>query len=38
MNNLFDRVNINLQPTYYLYNQVINCDMQVQAYNNLFRD
>ena len=35
--NLFDRVTINLDPTYYWYNGVINCDMQIQAYNNLFR-
>ena len=37
-NNLFDQVNIYLQPTYYYsYYQFLNCDLQVQAYNNLFR-
>lgn len=35
-NNLFDRLTINLDPTYYWYNGVINCDMLIQAYNNLF--
>jgi hypothetical protein len=38
MNNLFDRVNIYLEPTYYWYNQTTNCDMQVQAFNNIFRE
>ena len=37
-NNLFDGVSINLNPTYYWYNQTVNCDMQVTAYNNLFRN
>ena len=36
-NNTFDNVGIYLNPTYYWTNQVVNCDMQLQAYNNLFR-
>jgi hypothetical protein len=37
-NNSFDRVNINLEPTYYWLDlTTVNCNMQVQAYNNLFR-
>jgi hypothetical protein len=37
-NNSFDRVSINLDPTYYWYDlTTVNCDMQVKAYNNLFR-
>jgi hypothetical protein len=36
-NNLFDRVDINLDPTLFEWGYGINCDMQVQAYNNLFR-
>ncbi|MGH7953143.1 MAG: hypothetical protein ACREFE_14675, partial [Limisphaerales bacterium] len=39
-NNLFDGVSINLDPTYYEYgddDQGLNVDMQIQAYNNLFR-
>jgi hypothetical protein len=37
-NNLFAGVSINLNPTYYWYNQVVNCDLQVTANNNLFRN
>jgi alpha-tubulin suppressor-like RCC1 family protein/sugar lactone lactonase YvrE len=37
LNNSFDNVCINLSPTYYYGNQTVNCDMQVQAFNNLFR-
>ena len=37
-NSLFDGVSINLNPTYYWYNQITNCDLQVTAYNNLFRN
>ncbi len=37
-NNLFENVNICLDPTYYWKNQVMNCDLQVQACNNLFRN
>ena len=37
MNNLFDHVAINLAPTFYWDVGVTNSDMQVQAYNNLFR-
>jgi len=36
-NNSFESVNINLDPTWYEYCGVVNCDIQVQAYNNLFR-
>jgi hypothetical protein len=36
VNSLFDHVSINFNPTFYWYNSVINCDMQLQAYNNLF--
>ena len=37
MNNSFENVNINLDPTYNEYGYGINCDMQVQAYNNVFK-
>jgi hypothetical protein len=37
-NNLFDGVSINLNPTYYWYNGITNCDLQVTAYNNLFKN
>jgi hypothetical protein len=37
-NNLFDGVEINLDPTYFWYNQITNCDLQVTAYNNLFKN
>ena len=37
LNNSFENVSINLDPTYYEYGEVVNCDMQVQAYNNLFK-
>jgi len=37
-NNLFDGVSINLNPTYYSTYQVVNCDLQVTARNNLFRN
>jgi len=37
VNNLFDHVTINLNMSYYWGNQVVNCDMQVRAYNNMFR-
>ena len=38
LNSSFENVNINLDPTYYEYGDGVNCDMQVQAYNNLFKD
>jgi hypothetical protein len=37
LNNSFENVNINLDPTYNEYGDGVNCDMQVQAYNNLFK-
>ncbi len=40
INNLFNRVNINLDPTLYEYgvdDLGPNCDLALQAYNNLFR-
>ena len=37
MNNSFENVNINLDPTYNEYGYGVNCDMQVQAYNNIFK-
>lgn len=37
VNNLFENVNINLYPAYYWYNGVVNCDLRVQAFNNLFK-
>jgi hypothetical protein len=37
INNSFENVNINLDPTWYEYYGNLNVDMQVQAYNNLFR-
>jgi hypothetical protein len=36
-NNLFDNVSINLTPTYYRYIGTVNCDLQFQAFQNLFR-
>jgi hypothetical protein len=36
--NLFDNVSIYLNPTYYWYNQTNNCDLQITAYNNLFKN
>lgn len=37
-NNLFDGVSVRLNPTYYWYNGVMNCDIQVTAHNNLFKN
>ncbi len=37
LNNLFDQVSINLDPTLYEFGQQVNCDLSFQAYNNLFR-
>jgi hypothetical protein len=37
-NNLFDGVSINLNPTYYWMIATNNCDLQVTAHNNLFRN
>ena len=37
VNNLFDGVSITLDPTYYWYNYAVNCDLAVEAHNNLFR-
>ena len=37
-NNLFDRVKITLDPTYYADDSEVNVDLQFQAYNNVFRD
>ena len=37
LNNSFENVSINLDPTYNEYGDGINCDMQVQAFNNLFK-
>ncbi len=36
-NNSFENVSIDLAPTYYWYDQIVNSDMQLLAYNNLFR-
>jgi hypothetical protein len=37
-NNLFDNVCVNLDPTYFWYDLVtMNCDMRIEAANNLFR-
>jgi hypothetical protein len=37
LNNSFENVSINLDPTYNEYGYGINCDEQVVAYNNLFK-
>jgi hypothetical protein len=37
INNSFEDTTINLDPTYYWYNGTVNCDMQLVAYNNLFK-
>ena len=37
LNNSFENVNINLDPTYNEYGYGVNCDEQVLAYNNLFK-
>ena len=37
VNNLFDHVSVSLTPTFYWDVAVANSDIQVQAYNNLFR-
>jgi hypothetical protein len=37
INNSFENTTINLDPTYYWYNGTVNCDMQLLAYNNLFK-
>jgi Immunoglobulin domain len=37
INNSFENTAINLDPTYYWYNGTVNCDMQLIAYNNLFK-
>lgn len=37
-NNSFQSVSINLDPTYFWFDQMsMNCDMQIEAYNNLVR-
>ena len=38
INNTFENVGIILYPTYYPDNGVVNCDMQVVARNNLFKN
>jgi hypothetical protein len=35
-NNTFDNVSINLDPSYYWYNQLTNCDMYVELLSNTF--
>ena len=37
-NSLFENVGFNLDPTVYWINQTVNCDMQLQACNNLFKN
>jgi hypothetical protein len=37
LNNSFENVSINLDPTYNEYGYGVNCDEQVLAYNNLFK-
>ncbi|MCU0783343.1 MAG: hypothetical protein MUF81_04695, partial [Verrucomicrobia bacterium] len=37
VNNLFDGVAIDLDPTFYRFDLGMNCDMAFEAYNNLFR-
>jgi len=37
LNNSFESVSINVDPTYYWYDQIVNSDMQLLAYNNLFK-
>ena len=37
-NNLFENVSFNLDPTVYWINQTVSCDLQLQAYNNLFKN
>jgi len=37
LNNSFENVSINLDPTYNEYGYGVNCDEQVVAYNNLFK-
>jgi plastocyanin len=37
VNNLFDNVAIDLDPTFYQFGYGLNCDMAFSAYNNLFR-
>lgn len=37
LNNSFDRVAVNLDPTYYEYGYGMNVDLALSAYNNLFR-
>ena len=36
-NNLFESVNISLNPTYYWLNGMVNCDLAFAARNNLFK-
>ncbi len=36
LNNLFDNVSIDINPTYYKSNSVVNCDLSFDARNNLF--
>jgi hypothetical protein len=38
INNSFDNVCVDINPTYYWLTNVVNCDMQVLAYNNQFKD
>jgi len=38
VNNSFENVCIDYDPTYYWANQTVNCDMQLQASNNLFKN
>jgi hypothetical protein len=37
INNSFENTAISLDPTYYRANGIVNCDMQLLAYNNLFK-
>jgi hypothetical protein len=37
VNNVFEQVDINLDPAYYWINEVVNVDLPFQASNNLFR-
>jgi hypothetical protein len=38
VNNLFDGVAIDLDPTFYQFGFGLNCDMAFEAYNNLVRE
>ncbi len=37
VNNSFENTLFNLDPAFNWYNQTVNCDMQLQAWNNVFR-